>query len=59
MFYGIKIYPAPNACAIWLRLNVKVVLLKYEHLVRGLSLRERPVSYQLVGEVKAHQGYDG
>ena len=26
---------------------------------KGLSLSEEPASYQLVGEVKAHQGYDG
>ena len=25
----------------------------------GLSAFERPMSYQLVGEVTAHQGYDG
>ncbi len=27
--------------------------------LRGLSVWERPVSYQLVGEVMAHQGDDG
>ena len=26
---------------------------------KGLSLREEPASYQLVGEVTAHQGDDG
>ena len=26
---------------------------------KGLSLGEEPASYQLVGEVTAHQGYDG
>ena len=26
---------------------------------KGLSLGAEPASYQLVGEVKAHQGYDG
>ena len=26
---------------------------------KDLSLEERPASYQLVGEVMAHQGYDG
>ena len=25
----------------------------------GVSLQEEPASYQLVGEVMAHQGYDG
>ncbi len=31
-------------------------------LIRGtkdLSAPERPIPYQLVGEVTAHQGYDG
>ena len=28
-------------------------------LIKDLSTRERPISYQLVGEVMAHQGYDG
>ncbi len=27
--------------------------------LRVLALEEEPVSYQLVGEVTAHQGYDG
>ena len=26
---------------------------------KDLSALERPISYQLVGEVTAHQGYDG
>ncbi|GEM_PF-2806352 len=26
---------------------------------KDFSLREGPMSYQLVGEVTAHQGYDG
>ena len=26
---------------------------------KDLSFAEGPMSYQLVGEVKAHQGYDG
>ncbi len=26
---------------------------------KGLLLREKPMTYQLVGEVMAHQGYDG
>ena len=26
---------------------------------KGLALEEEPASYQLVGEVTAHQGYDG
>ena len=26
---------------------------------KDLSLKERPAAYQLVGEVLAHQGYDG
>ena len=26
---------------------------------KGLVLEEEPASYQLVGEVTAHQGYDG
>ena len=28
-------------------------------LLRDLPALERPMSYQLVGEVTAHQGYDG
>ena len=28
-------------------------------LFGGLPAWERPMSYQLVGEVTAHQGYDG
>ncbi len=28
-------------------------------ILRNLSPDEKPVSYQLVGEVTAHQGYDG
>ncbi len=28
-------------------------------ILRGLSLDEEPASYQLVGEVTAHQGFDG
>ena len=28
-------------------------------LLKDLSLWDGPMSYQLVGEVKAHQGYDG
>ena len=28
-------------------------------LIKDLSARERPASYQLVGEVMAHQGDDG
>ncbi len=27
--------------------------------VKDLSLRDEPAFYQLVGEVMAHQGYDG
>ncbi len=27
--------------------------------LKGLPPEERPMSYQLVGEVMAHQGYDG
>ena len=27
--------------------------------LKDLSVQERPMAYQLVGEVKAHQGYDG
>ena len=27
--------------------------------LKAPALRERPMSYQLVGEVMAHQGYDG
>ena len=27
--------------------------------MKGLPPEERPMSYQLVGEVMAHQGYDG
>ena len=27
--------------------------------LKDLSVREGPMFYQLVGEVKAHQGYDG
>ena len=27
--------------------------------LKASALREGPMSYQLVGEVKAHQGYDG
>ena len=30
----------------------------YVVLGKDLSLRERLAEYQLVGEVKAHQGYD-
>ena len=30
-----------------------------EILDKVQALREEPASYQLVGEVKAHQGYDG
>ncbi len=26
---------------------------------KGLAVLERPISYQLVGEVTAHQGFDG
>ncbi len=28
-------------------------------MIKDLSAQERPVSYQLVGEVMAHQGSDG
>ena len=28
-------------------------------MIKDLSARERPTSYQLVGEVMAHQGDDG
>ncbi len=28
-------------------------------ILRGLPLGDEPASYQLVGEVTAHQGYDG
>ena len=28
-------------------------------VTKDLSAIERPISYQLVGEVTAHQGYDG
>ena len=28
-------------------------------ILRDLSLGDEPASYQLVGEVTAHQGYDG
>jgi len=27
--------------------------------IKAFALREGPMYYQLVGEVKAHQGYDG
>ncbi len=27
--------------------------------LKDFSVREEPMYYQLVGEVKAHQGYDG
>ncbi len=33
-----------------------VLLIK---MIKDLSVWERPISYQLVGEVTAHQGYDG
>ncbi len=33
---------------IWIQIEVK-----------DLSLKEEPAVYQLVGEVMAHQGYDG
>ncbi len=29
------------------------------HGTKDLSAPERPIPYQLVGEVTAHQGYDG
>ena len=30
-----------------------------EEVLRDLLALERPISYQLVGEVTAHQGFDG
>jgi hypothetical protein len=31
----------------------------YGDVIKDLSAQERPASYQLVGEVTAHQGSDG
>ncbi len=36
-----------------------ISIFKFRIFALYTALRERPVSYQLVGEVKAHQGYDG
>ena len=36
-----------------------IVLKSSSFLIKAPALREEPMAYQLVGEVTAHQGYDG
>jgi hypothetical protein len=36
-----------------------MVLIDTSLLIKATTLREGSMAYQLVGEVKAHQGYDG
>jgi len=35
------------------------IIRSYDPVIKDLSLWEGPMAYQLVGEVMAHQGYDG
>ena len=44
--------------SLWKRKVIHdIVLMNFR--MKGPPVREGPMFYQLVGEVKAHQGYDG
>ena len=59
VLYGVKIYPHTNFFNTILEIIIILARNLWRNWCAGLSLEERPVSYQLVGKVMAYQGNDG